>query len=282
MTGTRSVTAMTRRSGQSFGHGGRRHLADRLHPAGHRAGVDAAAAACRGGRRRRRSPAPGASRWVPVTLTDRTTSNRLPSSAQPTPTTIASPASAKKAARQRVRGRRRPRRGPRPRRPPGRRRGRPAGRAPAVARPARPGRRRSARPGPALGRRRGAAGPPWSRPGGGPSLTAAPPARRRGRDLGQHQRAHPGDVARAHGQHQVTGRGERGDDLGHVGEVGRRSAPRRRAPRPRRAGRSPRARGPRGPRRRRAPRPRPPGRARRRTRRRRSGSGCTGGAGRRR
>ena len=95
-----------------------------------------------------------------------------------------------------------------------------------------------------------AAGQPCAAQAPGPAAAPAP-------HLGEHERAQPGDVAGAHGQHQVTGRGERRDDLGHVAEVRDVPRGRRRAPRPRPACRSPPAPGPRAPRRRRAPRPRP-------------------------
>src|SRR5579863_1338986 len=215
MTGTRSVTVMTRRSGQSFVT-----VADATWGIASTRRVTAPASTRSSGVPGDTSAAtmtcPGMSRWVPVTVTDRTTSTRLPSSAQPDPATIASPASTKKAVRQRDRGRRRPRGTGAP------------GSVPPGTRP--PG---------------SAAGAVPAGAGGGPSLMRTPrwrsesafadalylPIRSQARSsgalsclpepgyLGEHQRADPGDVARAHGEHQVTGCGQRGDGLGYVREV---------------------------------------------------------------
>src|SRR5271163_4815904 len=107
ITGTRSVTAIATWSGQSrvtVAEDTCRIVSTRLVTApaltrdsGVPSGTSAASITCE-----------VETRWVPVTVTDRTTNTRSPSSSQATKATTATPANAKNLVRHRIRRRTRP------------------------------------------------------------------------------------------------------------------------------------------------------------------------------
>ena len=168
---------ITRWSGQSLVTVGGRDLPDRLHPRAYRAGVDRISGVP-GGTSAAASTCAGVTRCVPVTVTDRTTSSRVPSSAQARPATKRDAGQREERGPPRVRGLARLA----------------AGRGRAAA--ARPARRRTRR------RRPGARGDR------GRGLVMRPHRSSRERPAREHQRAEPGDIPRAHGQYQVTRPGD--------------------------------------------------------------------------